>query len=87
LTTSSLPPVEADNRQSVQLIVTARRSLTLNDHPAALRAIDAAPEATGVDARPRPLPPLAIAAPIPLAAIPQSVNPANTLVGCGRPTQ
>jgi hypothetical protein len=76
LATSSLPPVEADNRQSVQLIVTARRSLTLNDHPAALRAIDAALEATGVDARPQPLPPLAIAAPVPLAEPMISAPPA-----------
>jgi hypothetical protein len=45
--------------------VTARRSLTLNDRPAALRAIDGALESTDVAARPQPLPPLAIAAPVP----------------------
>ncbi len=67
LATPSLPPVEANSRRSVQLIVTARRSLTLNDHPAALRAINAALEASDVAARPQPLPPLAIAAPVPPA--------------------
>jgi hypothetical protein len=67
LATPSLPPVEADSRRSVQLIVTARRSLTLNNHPAALRAINAALEASDVAARPQPLPPLAIATPVPPA--------------------
>jgi len=67
LATPSLPPIEANSRRSVQLIVTARRSLTLNDHPAALRAINAALEASDVAARPQPLPPLAIATPVPPA--------------------
>jgi hypothetical protein len=60
--------VEADSQQIVQLIVMARRSLTLNDHRAALRAIDGALEATNVVGRPQPLPSLAIAAPVPPAA-------------------
>jgi hypothetical protein len=66
LATPPLAPGEAaDSRQSIQLIVTARRSLTLNDRPAALRAIDGALESTDVAARPQPLSPLAIAAPAP----------------------
>ncbi len=68
LATPPLAPGEADTRQSIQLIVTARRSLTLNDRPAALRATDGALESTDVAARPQPLPPLAIAAPVPPAA-------------------
>jgi hypothetical protein len=65
LATAPLAPGEADSRKSIQLIVTARRSLTLNDRPAVLRAIDGALESTDVAARPQPLPPLAIAAPVP----------------------
>jgi hypothetical protein len=68
LATPPLAPVEADSQQIVQLIVMARRSLTLNDHRAALRAIDGALEATNVVGRPQPLPSLAIAAPVPPAA-------------------
>jgi hypothetical protein len=66
--TPALAPVEADDQRSVQLIVTARRSLMLNDRPAALRAIDGALKASDVAARPQPLSPLAIAAPVPPAA-------------------
>ncbi len=67
--------MEADSRRSVQLIVTARRSLKLNDHPAALRAIDAALEATDVAGRAQQLPSLALAAPVPPAAPSSSAPP------------
>lgn len=65
-----LPSGEPANPQSVQLIVAARRALTANDRPAALRAIDDALTATAVAARPQPLPPLAGAAPVPAPVIP-----------------